>query len=177
MLKSVAELEGLDNEMTRKDYELAYQLKQYKEGRLDKAQELRFEDKWRKEDNDTRILAQRIASGATLEAARINADASTQASRNYKTSQAFNMLGAVRTRAEEAVAAELGPVQSELMKVKNPAAYKALVAQEENSMINAIAGDDAGLAEQLRRIQGIGGGEASGLLKPPPPLPENYVLD
>jgi hypothetical protein len=73
MLKSVAELEGLENEMTRKDYELAYQLKQYNEGRLDKQQELRFEDKWNKEGNDTQIRARQIAAGAQIESARINA--------------------------------------------------------------------------------------------------------
>lgn len=154
MLKSVAELEGLDNEMTRKDYDLAYQLKQYKEGRLDAQQKLQFEDRWKEADNATRIRTAQISAGATVTAAKINAAASAESSRNYKTSQALSMLGNVRKQAEEAVATRLGPIQVELLKTQSPAKYNALVAKQENSMIDAIAGDDPTLAKQLRTIQG-----------------------
>ena len=158
MLKSVAELEGLENEMTRKDYELAYQLKQYKEGRFDKQQELRFKDKWEKEGNDAKIRATQISAGAQIRSAQISADASRDSSRNYRATTAFNMLGTVRERAEDAVIARLGGANAELMRM-NPRtlpSYNALVQAEQNRMIDAIAGDDPKLARQLRTIQGTG---------------------
>jgi hypothetical protein len=175
MLKSVAELEGLENEMTRKDYELAYQLKQYKEGRYDKQRELRFQDKWNKEDNDTKILATRLTTGAQIRAAEISAAASRDSSRDYKTSQAFAMLTNVRKQAEDAVDGRLGSVQAQQMKMQTPTAYRALVAREENSMINAIAGDDAALARQLRTIQGGTNASGDGSGGAIPPWRRNYA--
>ncbi len=54
-LRAAAEIEGKQNEFSRQDFALAIQLKQYKEGRLDKAEENRL----RKVLQDDQIAAQR----------------------------------------------------------------------------------------------------------------------
>jgi len=167
LLKTSAELEEASNRTAREVYGLQLQLAEAeRRGASDAAKaeiEVRLADAKQKFEAQQNALSRANA----LDVANANAAARSQASREYRTSQAFTMLGNVRRQAKEAVDAVLGPTST--LANADPDRYNAMVRAEERRMINAIAGDDARLAEQLRTIQGIGAGEASGSPAPPPP--------
>lgn len=173
MLKSVAELEGLENEMTRKDYELAYQLKQYNEGRYDKQQELRFEDKWKKEANDVKILAERIASGARIESARITAASYTRtADKNLQLAARQAAMAAAGEWADltknSATAAMFNPQLGSLLQERRKLAGNT--SNEATRRVNAINAEvnrmqRAYIQDRVRLVTGAVG-ETSGGNRP-----------
>jgi hypothetical protein len=111
-LKSAVELENMDNEFSQKDYSNALQLKQYKEGRLDKKDERKFEqsmlDDKQAADRANLLLEigsrERIAAAENatrIRAASIGAAASSGEGSGLKISTVRPVFDALRKEAAD----------------------------------------------------------------------------